>query len=476
MRLSRLFIFAATAVATISCARTAPISHPDWAPDVKEALNDFIKEYGSPKQPEYAVFDFDNTSAIFDVSMQLMAHQLETMSFSQTPEEFSDNISICLSGCWDSVYGKIEEIISEYGDLYDKYGPFTHKGVDSTTCAVMRADPQWSCFAEDMGLMYKYLDKDDNVENAFIWVMGWLSGMTSDESYDLSYRSHKIYSEMETRQRNIGAYEWTEGIQVTDNIRELWKALHENGIDVWVCSASSVEAVIAAVDAFGLHDFCTGVVAMTFAKDSLGRLTGRYDYTDGHAMLSQPDGSWSNTEEATGVETWGTGKVESIDRCIAPHYDGRGPIAGFMDSTGDFNFCTEYSSLKLCVCFNRASRKVTDGGGLISETALYERDALGYDLRKANAAGDIFYVLQGRDENGLRSLRPSNATLRLGADKEKVLADEQNEAQLDYFKKTKPSVREILEKYSIETEADDPSNPLGFKYGFLKSYNGYMSR
>jgi hypothetical protein len=39
---------------------------------------------------------------------------------------------------------------------------------------------------------------------------------------------------------------------------------------------------------------------------------------------------------------------------------------------------------------------VTDGGGLISAIAIYQRDGLGYDLAKANAAGDTLYVLQGR--------------------------------------------------------------------------------
>ena len=77
-----------------------------------------------------------------------------------------------------------------------------------------------------------------------------------------------------------------------------------------------------------------------------------------------------------------------------------------MDSSGDFNFCTEFDSLKFVICYNRANRKITEGAGLIAVLAVYQKDTLGYNLKKANAAGDTYYVLQGRDENGLRTMRP----------------------------------------------------------------------
>ena len=116
----------------------------------------------------------------------------------------------------------------------------------------------------------------------------------------------------------------------------------------------------------------------------------------------------------TKAQTQGVGKVTAIVNAIAPSYNGAGPLAGFMDSTGDYNFCTEFANLKLVICFNRASRKITDGGGVISELAIYQRDTLGFDLAKANANGDTLYLLQGRDENGMRGLRASDSTLLLG--------------------------------------------------------------
>ncbi|MBP6887014.1 MAG: hypothetical protein KBC20_03000, partial [Oscillospiraceae bacterium] len=140
----------------------------------------------------------------------------------------------------------------------------------------------------------------------------------------------------------------------------------------------------------------------------------------------------------------------------------------------DFNFCTEYSSLKLVICFNRASRKITDGGGLVAEVAIYERDTLGYtDLATATAAGDTLYVLQGREENGLRGLRNSNATMTLGATEEKLFKNEDNQTQLQYMIDNQMTVKEIMDTFALKTAADAEGNVLALKYGFLKEYAGY---
>ena len=173
----------------------------------------------------------------------------------------------------------------------------------------------------------------------------------------------------------------------------------------------------------------------------------------------------------TKAQTQGVGKVTAIANAIAPEYGNHGPIAGFMDSTGDFNFCTEFETLKLVVCFNRANRKVTDGGGLVAEVAMYEKDTLGYDLAKANAAGDTLYVLQGRDENGKRTLRNSNRTIRIGSAEEVLFNGPENEAQLQRMIDDGMTVRDILNSFAIKQAAGE--NGFDFGTGFLTEYAGY---
>ncbi|MBR1926721.1 MAG: hypothetical protein IJ840_03070 [Bacteroidales bacterium] len=473
----RVLLFAAL-LATQAC--TQYVTHPDWTPDARKALNDLIRSEGNKKERQYVVFDFDNTCSIFDISVQLMTFQLENMCFNLTPDEFSDMAFTGMGSYPETLQKVLREMISGYGYLYGRYGPFTPEGVDNNTGVKMREDPAWERFASEMGCMYGLLQNYMTADEAYLWTMGWFAGMTGEEIYSMAKRSHELYSGVETLRRSwtgpAGTYSWTDGISVTDNIRELWKALDENGFDVWVCSASEVAPVMAAVDVFGLHDYCKGVIAMTMARDSEGRYLPEYDYTDGYGFLAGPDGTWVRDSIPTRTQPWGNGKTEAIRRCLVPRYGGKGPRAGFMDSTGDFNFCTEFSSMRLAVCFNRASRKVTEGGGLIAEVAMYEKEALDYNLKKAGKAGDILYILQGRDENGLRSLRPSEQTIRLGEKTPKTFDGKENARCLEYFKEKGLSVKEILETFCIVTDASDPANPLGFTYGFLDKYGGYRSK
>lgn len=481
-------------------AQDVRLERDDWAPDVKKALNDLLATCGagSPSYDKnaYAVFDFDNTTAIFDVEEQLIVYQLETMAFAIEPGALKE---ILLTGLSDpdadlSSYGYMSgsyddlfnDIVDAYSQLWSKYGPFTPQGVSSDVLTELHADPLWLEFAAKMRLSYDLVcDVEDN-SVGYPWIIYWFSGMTEREVYAMARRSCEKYGETETSRilwespKEIESragqvrVEWTSGVSVSANMKELWKALRANGIDVWVCSASATDAILAAIDAWGMHDDCNGVLAMTVALDEQGRYRNAYDYETGFGYYSLPGGEWKKMTRPEKTQTEGEGKVVAVVNAVAPEYGGQGPIAGFMDSSGDFNFCTEFKSLKLAVCFNRATRKPTCGGGLVAAIALYERDVLGYDLAKANAAGDVLYLLQGRDENRFRSFRPSSATMRVGADRETLLATDANRAQLELFVKEKTTVRDALNVYALKRKAED--NAFGAPSGFLDEYAGYRSR
>ena len=476
MRFARFLSFL-SAVAVLACSAccgspsakiACKLERNDWAPDVKANVNEFVSLYHNTPNG-YAVFDFDNTSSIFDVSEQLMAYQLETMSFALTPGNFVSSLFPELEEAPEEAYDWARDISGAYNYLYDRYGPFSAAGLDGSAQERIRKDPCWLDFASKMGAMYWRIADWVSVEASYRWILYWHSGMTEREVYDLAVRSHLKYGKVKTSTVRwegspevnslVGpvAYEWISGIQVTDNIRELWRLLKDNGIDVWVCSASGIQQILAAVDVFGLHDYCTGVLGMTLKQDSTGRYVSGYDYENGCGRRAV-DGGWQTDVLPTRAMTAGPGKVTAICNAIAPSYAGRGPLAGFMDSTGDFNFCTEFESLKMVICFNRADRKITDGGGVIAEVALYEKESLGYTVSTANSAGDTMYLLQGRDENGYRTFRPSNATIRFGNSEERLLADEDNLAQLEQMKAQRMSVADAINTFSAS---------------FLSAYPGY---
>lgn len=471
---------------------TEILTRADWDDGVKKNLNDLISNYSGDNN--YVVFDFDNTCSIFDVEEQLAIYQLETMSFAFTPDEIKSVLATGLSeldkdltelGYGNGSYNDwISDIYDAYIKLYDDYGPFVAEGLSSEKQAIIVNDDNWKEFATKMRTMYDLVYDNESADIAYPWITYWFTGMNENQVYDLAYASHMKYKEPDTSvvewkspnniQTKVGAvtYNWTKGIQVSENIVELWKAFKESGIDVWVCSASFTDVIRAGVDVFGMHDYCKGVVAMT-NKLKNGKYVNEYDYENGFAWYTGENGNWTRGEKATRAQTQGIGKVIAIQNAIIPDYN-KGPIAGFMDSTGDFNFCTEFKNLKLVVCFNRASRKVTDGGGIISEVAMYQKEIIKKDLMETNENGDTLYVLQGRDENGKRKLRNSNKTLVYGSNTEKLYKNEDNEKQYEYIVNNNMSIEEIFNKFAIKTSADD--SELGFKYGFLNVYDGYHSK
>ena len=470
----------ATLIGTVSCSKSPqpgqPVSHlqhKDWSADVRDGLNCFMDDCAGMENA-YVVFDFDNTSSIFDLEEQLAIYQLETMSFSLGPEQLPKVLATGLENAPSECSNWISDISSAYSNLYADYGPFSPKGLDGPVLDAIHSDPWWLEFATKMRALYDKVSEWASLDESYNWILYWFSGMTEKEVYDIAYASHKKYSavisSVETwtspssavLKSSVGqvSVSWTKGVQVSDNIRELWRCLDENGIDVWVCSSSGIDQIRAAVDAFGLKDYCSGVLAMTISQDASGRYINSYNYKSGFAAIPTSDG-WTKGTRATGVQTAGPGKVTAIVNAIAPLHGGATPLAGFMDSTGDFNFCTEFSSLRTVVCFNRADRKITDGGGLIAEVAMCEKETLGYDYEKAQNAGDTFYLLQGRDENGLRSFRSSNKTLCYGSVEEKLFASQDNEDQLAEMKRNNLTVEQAINTYSGN---------------FLQSYRGYHSK
>ncbi len=474
------------------------LSDADWNKDVKTGINDLLDTYGvygkGKSSGNYVVFDFDNTCAIFDIEEQTLIYQIETMSFDIQPYQLKE---ILLTGINDP-YADLEDygyegvtydalaqnITDDYSNMWYRYSGISAAGVSEDNRKLLEEDPYWKDFAAKLRLMYNLIKKSESADVASPWITYLYSGMSDDEVYDLTKRCLKEYSKVKTSKvtwkspsdldTSVGKVKvkWTKGVSVPKNINELWHALSDNNIDVWVCSDSAPGVIRAAIDSFDLHKYCSGVIGMTPQTDYYGQYKNAYDYDTGCGYYADSEG-WSKMKNPTKAQTQGEGMVEAIVNAISPEYSDHGPIAGFMASTDDFNFCTELDSLALVVCFNRADRKVTDGAGLIAEIAVYEGDTLNYDLEKATENGDTLYLLQGRDENGRRSLRGSALTVKYGKTEEKLFDGSKNEEQLQSMKDRDMTIWDICDKYVLESSDED--NGLSFKTGFLETYSGYHS-
>ena len=453
------------------------------------AINDFIASYGKDAQTwdgsAYVVSDFDNTTSIFDITYQCNAYQIQTMSFALEPSALRIALAASLdesannNGLW------LDDICTAYTFLWEKYGPFTATGLDEKTQTSIQADPQWMEFAAKMKALYKHVEETLDDPTACAWVLNWYSGMTEEEVYGLFKRSCETYCDTNTElvtwtspteiDSKIGVVscKFTLGTSVTEDVKEMLAAYSNNGIDVWICSASHADGVRAAVDAYGLDASVCGIIGMTQKLEN-GRYVPAYDWENGYSWKCQGGGNWEKSEYAICALPSREGKVEAIEHALVPMYE-CGPLAGFMDSSGDFNFCTEFESMKMVICYNRADRKITEGAGLVAVVAAYQQDTLNYNLATANAAGDTYYLLQGRDENGKRTLRPAKSTLRLGASEEQLFANADNETLLVYAQEHALTTAEIFDTCAITCEADDSKNMLGIRYGYLDEYDGYHS-
>ena len=460
-----------------------------FSDQTRQAVSDFVAMYGkdSPDYQgnAYVVSDFDNTTCVFDITYQSIVCQLERMAFAMDPNALETALAVGLDLNADQNAEWIADITAAYSELWETYGPFTAAGADAETMKTMQSDPWWMEFAAKMRAFLYHVEDTTPEEVNYAWILYWFSGMTQDEVYDLFYRSCSENESVESEwvtwtspkevESLLGVIEcaFQRGVSVTQDVKDMLKAFHDGGIDVWICSASHLDGVRAAVDAFGLSEWVTGVIGMTQTMEN-GVYLPSYDYENGYAWDNLGGGKWQPSEYRIQALPGMEGKVTAVENALVPRY-GCGPLAGFMDSSGDFNFCTEFDSLKFVICYNRANRKITEGAGLVAVLAVYQQETLGYDLAKANAAGDTYYVLQGRNENGLRTMRPSNETIRLDEKKAQLFANEDNEALLQYAMEHDLTTADFLNTFAYATPADDPGNLLGVEYGHLGTYRGYHS-
>ena len=84
-------------------------------------------------------------------------------------------------------------------------------------------------------------------------------------------------------------------------------------------------------------------------------------------------------------------------------------------------------------------------------------------------------MLQGRDENGKRTLRPSIDTVKLGQTQPKLFANEDNEELLNYLIDNNLTTAKAFDTFAVHCDAGDVTNVLGATYGYLSEYDGYHS-
>ena len=454
--------------AAAGAADLVMLQREGWDPTVRRSINEMFVLYGrgssgyNPSIRPYAVFDFDNTVSILDVEEQLAIYQLEHMRFAMKPDQVYavlttgvPDINKKLGKEWNdlSVAQVAADAAAAYARLY-KAGYVSAEGVYGEKLARMQASDDWKEFATKARWLYDAIGDTMDVSVSYPWITYWFTGMKPQQVYDMAHEAFVYYRKAsadpafwqkrkwqspagykgsKAGQLSIG---FKQGITVSPEIQELFHALEANGFDAWVCSASFIDVISAAVspEVFGIEGV-DGVVAMT-NKESNGKYINAYDY-DFHA------------------QTQGKGKTLSISKLIAPLYRGRGPVLVAFDSQGDFNFVTEYADTAVGLALNRARK---DDAGILAAVALYQNKK-GQTVADAVKKGDTRYLLQGRNENGGYLWAKPEVQL-LGKDKPALLSEK---------------AEGWLKKLEKGTPVPVLINSAPELTGKLKTYDGYKS-
>lgn len=389
-----------------------------WAYETRLALNKMMNDYGSlssdydENNKPYAVFDFDNTTAIFDVEEALLIYQLTNLRFRIARDDFDDVIltDVPLTDFSESYQNNSGEAINisqiatdvgnDYAYLYDHYVAF---GVGSDSLEVIHQTKEYQDFIAKVRFAYAAIDDTFGALVSYPWILYMFKGMTSQELISLSSESADYWLNYHTWEKvtltspsdfasEAGAVSisYKTSLALSPEMKDLYACLKNSGFEVYVLTASSVDVIkgVACPGKYGLNVSDDHVFGMMQKKDNAGK--------------------YLNAMDENYVLTQAEGKTATINKYIASQHDGNAPTFVAGDSDGDYNMMSDYEDMKLGLIINRV--KGGNIGSLCQEAANY------IGLEEAR------YVLQGRDENKGEFIS-SQASILLGSDTPALLHD-----------------------------------------------------
>jgi len=372
-----------------------------------------IKDYGSggklydEHKAPYAVFDWDQTCAHFDVEEAMMRYQMFHLRYRMGKSEFAgllkDNINgiTQLSNAFNhlSLASINHDLINDYNFLYDHF-----MGSSGTmTLEEIQKTPQYQDFVAKIPFLYDGYCATQGIgdDYGYPWVLYLFAGHTIDGvksmareaiSYELSNRLSKQTLKSPANlptEAGIVSYSYKSGLRVFPEIQNLIAAFKNHGIDVFIVSASykPVVEVFSGIGNFGYNVSPDHVIGMELNTGKDGKILPEYK------------SGW--------VKTFRQGKVEAINRKIKSElHKNQDPLFSASDSDGDYEMCTKFHDMKLSLIWNRLK------GGDIGSLCIQAVD-------QANSATPRF-ILQGRNENN-GFMIPCSETILFGETERKSL-------------------------------------------------------
>lgn len=336
-------------VLALACGKKPQLLGPgSWDPYVRESLNALL----TSKSGCYAVFDFDKTSIVHDISQALWVYQIENLRYADAPShQFLDGIpdpARLIPGSIVS-FAKMGEMLEmEYTLLSN----FRKEGQDWEE---LRASVLYQDFRARMVSLLEGMDQVFGEHISYLWMPGLLAGYTEEEARGIvreAVREHLGADKLAVQEWRSPDGRWgglvERGIYFSPEMKDLYRCLAANKIDAYVCSASLelIVEVLACDPDLGPGLPPERVFGLRFVPSE--RLVAQFD--------------------PTYVQPIGPGKVSCIKSWMAPSYEGRGPILVGGDSNGDVPMLTAFDDM-VCGLIIDVGRSLTSPIGELTALA-----------------------------------------------------------------------------------------------------------
>ena len=347
-------------------------SKKDWDKDVYKSLNSLIVDHAGKN--DYAVFDFDKTTIVHDVSNALLVYQVENLKFADAPSHsFLDGIDDK-----DAILKGAEISSREMGDtLKAEYNRMKARLSDGESMDSIRVSDDYLDFRARFISFMDALGKTFPEEVWYAWMPGLLTGMTTEEAKELI--SEAIDDQL--GEDKLAVEEWTspdgrwggpveKGIFLPEEMKDLYAALNDNGIDTYICSAS-LELIVETLA-------CDSVRGLALSPERVYGLR----FVDSPRIVAKYDSEYKQPIKE--------GKVECIKTYIAPQYGDRGPVLVGGDSNGDVPMLTSFDDTRASLIID-VKRNPESSIGQLAAKAKSEDNEGRYLLQPAFAKpkGDI---------------------------------------------------------------------------------------
>ncbi len=338
----------------LTCCCNAPMPRGNWSDAPYKALCGLMKQCREEaaeagRNVNYAVFDYDNTTVLQDVEYTFTAWRLENLSFKFTPDEVIDLFTadipdpdcILLDAGAENVTSRmlISDMAADYREMMADAGVSCGHDLSKEQVKALQDSDLLLDFKAKAWALYDAVAATFGIKAATSVLMAMNHGISYDEFAALAREgiaAHVAKNRVEDvlwESPAIGAagkvsVTVPDGLALTGEMRRLYKALPENGIDVYIFSASMEALVeVMACDPAYLGLDTAQVFAMRMQRDSTGLIL----------QAVQPGY----------IQPCKAGKTEAIKAYVAPKYGGRGPVLVGGDSNGDYSMLTSFPDMRV---------------------------------------------------------------------------------------------------------------------------------